>query len=70
LQAVEHPDILLGRGHVHPTLPSVYLLTIEIDIKHQRKIIASLFWGGMASSASFWQRYCFQELTLNYDLLK
>jgi len=38
-------------------LASVYFRTVEIDIKHQRKIFATLFRGGMASSASFWLHY-------------
>jgi len=52
---------------VRPTVPSLCFRTVEIDIKHQRKILASLFRGGMASSASFWLRCCVTEyISLNY----
>jgi len=48
-------------------LPFIFdFRTVEIDIKHQRKILASLcpwgvgvweWWGGTVASASFWLRY-------------
>jgi len=41
-----------------PTVPSVYILTVEKYYKAPVKILASLFRrGAMASSASFWLRH-------------
>jgi len=54
------PGVLFGRGQppdVRWTVPSVYFRTVEMDIKRQEKIVASLFRGSMVSSASFWLRY-------------
>ena len=45
---VAQPEILFGRSQpldVRPTVRSVYLQAIEINIKHQGKILASLFRG-------------------------
>jgi len=45
-RTVAHPGILFGRGQppdVRPTGPSVYFRTVEMDVMHQRKILASLF---------------------------
>jgi len=58
-RTVGQPGILFGMGQppdVRATVPSVWFRTVEIDIKHQRKILASLFQGGMVTSASFWLR--------------
>jgi len=41
-----------------PIVPSVCFRTVEIAIKHQRKILTNFFLGGMAPSASFWLRLC------------
>ena len=56
--------ILFGRGQsmtssvtdlvLSPTVPSVYFLTVKIWYNAPVK----LFGGGMASSTSFWLRYC------------
>jgi len=46
-RTVAHPGILFGKGQppdVRPTAPSVYFRTVEMDVKHQRKILASLLW--------------------------
>jgi len=54
------PGILFGRRQspdVRSTVPSVYFRTVEIDIKHHRKVLASLSQGGLVSSTSFWLRY-------------
>ena len=59
-RTVAHPGILFGRRQPHDVrsiVPSIYFRTVEIDIKHQGKILASLFRGAMVSSASFWLRY-------------
>jgi len=47
----------LSSRYLSPTVPFVYFRTVEIDIKHPRKILTSLFREVMASSASFWLRY-------------
>jgi len=46
---VREHDRFISR-YVTPNVPSVYFRTVEIDIKRQRKILASLFRGVMASS--------------------
>jgi len=45
-----------------PIVPSVCFRKVEIDLKHHRKILTRFFWGGMASSASFWLRLWFRQL--------
>jgi len=40
-----------------PTVPSVYFLTVENWYKAPVKILARLFRGAIAFSASFWLRY-------------
>jgi len=45
-RTVVHPGILFGRD-VRSIVPSTYFRTVEIDRKHQGKILASLFREGM-----------------------
>jgi len=48
--SMAQPGILFRRGQspdVPPSVPSVYFRTVEIYIKHQRKILASLFRAGL-----------------------
>jgi len=47
-RTVAQPRILFGRGQspdVRSIVPSVYFGTIERDLKHKRKILASLLRG-------------------------
>jgi len=56
------------RRYFSTTVPFGYFRTVENDIKHQRKILASVFRGRgeMAPSTSFWLRFCNHQVDHRY----